>query len=141
MILESLKMIGASNEAFDDIRRGCEEFLLEASKLAEGISLSTKHYTFTEAFVDDAPAEGRVMLEKDLKDYNVIDSRTGAGLRSKSKPIADSNGKVGEVIFNVFPSFNCRENITRDETVLSKATIVVQFDKPIPTLGKRKGTK
>lgn len=139
-ILEALEMIGVSDEAVDDIRRGCESFLLEAMKLAEGMSLSMGDYIFGSAIANDAPAEDRIMFADGLKNYNVIDSRTVACLRSKSKPIADPNGKVGEMIFNVFPSIHRRDKATNHYTVLCKATVVVQFDHPIPSMGKTKAT-
>jgi hypothetical protein len=139
-IIQAVKMVGISDEPFDDIRKGCEDFLLEAAKLAEGISHSTNSYEFIKAFATDAPGEHRFILAKDLKNFNVIDSRTGSGLRPQSKPIADSTGKVGEMVCNVFPSLKRHDNTSKGDIVLCKATIVAHFDHPIPPVGKKKNT-
>ncbi|KAK5056032.1 hypothetical protein LTR84_012583 [Exophiala bonariae] len=136
-ILQSVELVGMSDEAVDDIRLDCQAFILEAAMLAEGMYFSTSSYGFR----TPALGIGTPLSAQDLKKFNVIDGSTGALLRPKRSPIEDRNGRVGEMGFAVFPAFHRHREGSMSSVELCKATIVVRFDLPVPPVGKPKQTR
>lgn len=135
-ILRSLEVVGTSDEPTQSIDDECYALLQESHKFAEGIRLSTSSYGFRMP----SETDHSIMLAKHLTNYNVVDSRTGATLRPQSKPIEDRDGRVGEVVCDVFPAFFRRKDASCDEVELCKGTLVVHFDHPVPPVGRKQNS-
>ncbi|KIV84784.1 hypothetical protein PV11_00542 [Exophiala sideris] len=117
-----------------------DKIISMAADLASNMRLSMADYGFSFGLDPRASAENRVMVEKDLKSYITLDSRTGMLLRSTSQVQSAIDGRVGEMISWVFPGFVRSATKKEKHMELCKPVIVVKFDHEVPRGGKRKGT-
>jgi hypothetical protein len=118
-------------------QKQCREIVNEAAALANHIRESTAEYDFEFDFsLFEEPKQMEVNLE-DLKNYKIVDSSTGALIRSSAIPRAEKDGRVGEVLFVVWPAFVRRARKSAEMIRLVKSTIVVRFDHPIARGGKK----
>ncbi|OAL39379.1 hypothetical protein AYO20_01249 [Fonsecaea nubica] len=113
----------------------CRQIVQEAGDLAQNIRHSMSQFVFE--FELDHP----VIKAEQVKDFTIIDSRTGSILSSSAIPVVGSAGRVGEVQFLVYPAFVRRSMESRKKIVLVKPTIVVQFDYPVRRGKKNKSSR
>ncbi len=115
--------------------------VLEAAELATDIKESMLIYGFEDSLEPPNGNGVRVITIHDLKNCIVIDSRTGQALYSSANPVTGPGGRVGEVLFCLFPAFVRISADGNKKIVLVKATVVVKFDQPVPRAKKNKSTR
>ncbi|KIW81061.1 hypothetical protein Z517_04084 [Fonsecaea pedrosoi CBS 271.37] len=113
----------------------CRQIVQEAGDLAENIRHSMSQFDFE--FELDHP----VIKAEQVKDFTIIDSRTGSILSSSAIPVVGSAGRVGEFQVLVYPAFVRRSTESRKKIVLVKPTIVVEFDQPVRRGKKDKSSR
>ncbi|KIY00569.1 uncharacterized protein Z520_03232 [Fonsecaea multimorphosa CBS 102226] len=125
MLLKEMGLHGRSNDPVI-----CREIVKEAADLANNIRQSMAEYAF------DFRVGSAVLFEEKVKNFTVIDCGTGSTLSSSAVPIPGPDGRVGEILFLVYPAFVRKSTGSSKEIVLVKPTILVKFDQPVPR-GKR----
>ncbi|OQU95465.1 hypothetical protein CLAIMM_01667 [Cladophialophora immunda] len=102
----------------------CRQIVKEAADLANNIRQSTAEYEFD--FTVDSQ-----LIEEKVKDFMIIDCDTGSTLGYSAVPVAGPGGRVGHVLFLVYPAFVRKSADSSKRIVLVKPTIVVKFDQPV----------
>lgn len=115
----------------------CHQIVSEAAALANNVGQSMERYAFEFDFMPKDEPEKAVLKIEDLRKYKIIDSRNGMALRSSALPVAGPDGRVGKALFVVFPAFVRNSTKSGQKLVLAKSTIVVKFDQPVPSRGKK----
>jgi hypothetical protein len=114
----------------------CRQFIEEAADLSKHIRQSMTQYDFEWDIAPQGLETTQAVTADQLKQVKIIDSRTGSLLRSSASPIAGPDGRVGELLFVVYPAFVRRATESSQKIVLTRATVVVKFDQPVPRKGK-----
>ncbi len=137
-LLNAMAILNPVTARIREVQEACLDFVSDAELLADKIRLCTNEYETVFPFSYNEAPEQRVMYEGNLDEYDIIDGATGTKLRQATKPIAASDGRVGEMVCVVYPAFVRKASNSKARTQLCKATIVVAFDCAIPRGGKRK---
>jgi hypothetical protein len=75
--------------------------------------------------------EGLPLFADQLDQYHIIDLGTGMPLPRASTVTPDSQGRVGRIIWTVFPSLVRQSQDGNGPLVLEKATVVVEFEQEV----------
>ncbi|KAJ9499740.1 hypothetical protein LTR99_000371 [Exophiala xenobiotica] len=137
-LLEVMAILSPDTARSREVQAACTDFVSDAALLADKIRLCTNEYETVFPFSYNEAPEQRVIYEHGLEEHDIIDGVTGMKLRHASKPIAASDGRVGEMVCVVYPGFVRKASNSKARAQLCKATVVVAFDHAVPRVGKRK---
>nr|KAK5442175.1 hypothetical protein LTR18_006028 [Exophiala xenobiotica] len=137
-LLEVMAILSPDTARSREVQAACTDFVSDAALLADKVRLCTNEYETVFPFSYNEAPEQRVIYEHGLEEHDIIDGATGMKLRHASKPIAASDGRVGEMVCVVYPGFVRKASNSKARALLCKATVVVAFDHAVPRVGKRK---
>lgn len=140
ILLSALKPIMQTDQISTSDESSAREIIESASDLATNLNLAVDEYNFDAVYDARKMPEVMRLAGEALTRFHVIDSRTGLPLRSSAKIAPAYDGKVGELVFFVFPGLGRIGTETKAAVRLCKPTIVVRFDNEVLGAGKRKGT-
>ena len=111
----------------------------ECEDLAANIRLSNASYTFIAEFCANNTPESRILYERDLRQYRVLNEATGQPIRGEKSVQVGLDGRVGEKLCVVHPAMvRCGQSGESGLTLIP-ATILVKLDMPEVRRGKMKG--
>lgn len=140
ILLSALKPIMQTDQISESDESSAREIIKATSELATNLNLAGDDYQFPTVYNSRNMPEVMRLSEEALTRFHVIDSRTGLPLRSSAKIVPASDGRVGEIVFLVFPGLDRIGTKTKAAATLCKPTIVVKFDNEVLGAGKRKGS-
>jgi hypothetical protein len=111
--------------------QGLRDIFKEASELAHQICLSPQPYAFEIAFHCSDPDPRRVLIETERTKYRIINAATCQPLRESDIVTVSPKGRVGKKLCVIHPALTRRGENEKENTILTKATILASLDYPI----------
>jgi hypothetical protein len=107
------------------------ELFKDAAELAYQIRLSPQLYDFVTPFRCSDSNRDRVLFDEDKVKYKIINAANCQPLRDSDIIETGLNGRIGKKLCVIHPALVRNGGTKRDDTTLTKATILATLDHPI----------